>query len=151
MGWTSRTNEVRGRHLGGGVYLGCQEDTKKGKWEGILSSGLFQFQAHHPWASYDRWLGRPRRLKRPIRNSDKDASLGIVMVGILKLLWLWKPKTWPSTRSQWVRKAAWETRLINLIIAFFPLDTCGQIQVCLQKWISKHRDKNPYMDINMCG
>lgn len=117
-----RASEVRDRppHPPRAVCILVVKRTLRKESEGILSSVFFQFQTHHPWASYKQWLERPRQLKRPIRNSDKDVSLGPIMVGILKLLWLWKLKTLPSTPFRRVRKAAWETSLDKSYHCFFP-------------------------------
>lgn len=54
----------------------------------------------------------------------------------------------PTTHSPGVRKAAWKTSLDKSNHYFFPVDTLGKIQGCLEKWISIHRDKYPCIGIH---
>lgn len=107
--------------------------------------GLFQFQVHHPWTSYKHNRGAQTFKKVNQRNSDKEVSPGTVVVGILKLLWLWILKTVPSAHLPGVRRAAWKTSLDKSNHYFFPWIFLGWLKTA---WISIYRDKYPYSDIN---
>lgn len=138
----SRTGDVRGRPLG---YILVVKGYKERKLRGSLVSRAFSFNSKHTTHEHLRSLkGEAHTIKKANqKNSDKDVSPGAVMVGVLKLLCCenWKPC--PSTHSPRVRMAAWETSLDKSYHCFLPLDTCGQIQDCLEKWILTRRDKHP--------